>query len=81
LLGLDKEDGVKLKFNKVLIDFLKALKKQKKILILATGSDQYIADLIGDYVEKYFGLKFAFGVFDCIILVTVDKDDAEAVDD
>jgi hypothetical protein len=30
---------------------------------------------------KYFGLKFAFGVFDCIILVTVDKDDAEAVDD
>ena len=58
LLGLDKEEGAKLKFNKVLLDFLKRLKGQGKVLILATGSDQYIADLIGDYVEKYFGLKF-----------------------
>jgi hypothetical protein len=33
------------------------------------------------YDTKYFGLKFAFGVFDCIILVTVDKDDVEDVDD
>lgn len=29
------------------------------------------------YDTKYFGLKFAFGVFDCVILVTVDKDDSE----
>jgi len=58
LLGLDKEDGAKLKFNKVLINFLKELKQRGKVLILATGSDQYVADLIGDYMEKYFGLKF-----------------------
>lgn len=32
------------------------------------------------YETKYFGLKFALGVLDCVILVTVDKDDAPEYD-
>lgn len=32
------------------------------------------------YDTKYFGLKFALGVLDCVILVTVDKDDAPEYD-
>lgn len=29
------------------------------------------------YDTKYFGLKFALGVLDCVILVTVDKEDSQ----
>lgn len=58
LIGLDKKDATKLKFNKILINFLKDLKEKGKTLILATGSDQYVGELIGDYTDKHFGLKF-----------------------
>jgi phosphoserine phosphatase len=58
LVGLDKKDATQLKFNKVLLRFLKDMKKLGKTLILATGSDQYLADLIADYTEKHFDLKF-----------------------
>ena len=58
LVGLDKKDETRLKFNKVLLNFLKEMQKMGKVLILATGSDQYLADVIAQYTEEHFDLKF-----------------------
>lgn len=59
LLKLDSIDEMYLRFNRSLIKFLRNLQDLGKTLILATGSDQYIADTMAQVLYRCFNIKFA----------------------
>jgi len=58
LLNLDSPSLLEIKFNKPLVNLLKNLKKAGKVLILATGSDQCVAEAISNMLYKHFHIKF-----------------------
>jgi len=74
ILALDQYVNINLQVNPFVIDYLKRV-SEHSILVLATGSDQYIADTMCWFFSEYFQIHFdhSIGSRDGIFCVSETK--------
>lgn len=61
ILGMDDYSNITLQVNPFVIEYLKRV-SDYSILVLATGSDQYVADTMCWFFSKYFQIPFEHSI-------------------